>query len=240
MQYHRRSIRLKGYDYSSDGYYFITICVNKRLCLFGNIENKIMYLNGAGKIINKWWCKLTGKFSNTRLDEYIIMPNHMHGIIHIGGIVGADPCVCPYDAGNQNQINQYGNASVDNQPDKSRLIGKQSDERIPDMNHRDGHIPDVDHRGEHIPDVDHRGEHMGSPLQGESRISISTKIQWFKTMTTNEYIRNVKQKNWQPFYKKLWQRNYYERIIWNEKQLNTIRQYIVNNPMKWDKDINNT
>jgi len=61
-------------------------------------------------------------------------------------------------------------------------------------------------------------------------------VQWFKTMTTNEYIRNVKQNNWMPFNKKLWQRNYYEHIIRNEKSYFQIAQYIRNNPLKWQND----
>jgi REP element-mobilizing transposase RayT len=68
------------------------------------------------------------------------------------------------------------------------------------------------------------GEHIGSPLQ---RI-----IQWFKTMTTNEYIRNVKQNGWQPFDKKLWQRGYYEHVIRNEAEWLTAAQYILDNPLK--------
>ncbi|MGB9853103.1 MAG: transposase, partial [Candidatus Kapaibacteriota bacterium] len=63
-------------------------------------------------------------------------------------------------------------------------------------------------------------------------------VQWFKTMTTNEYIRNVKNNGWEPFDKKLWQRNYYEHIIRNEKELNKIREYIINNPLNWTSDEN--
>ena len=61
--------------------------------------------------------------------------------------------------------------------------------------------------------------------------SIPKIVQWFKTMTTNEYIRQVKQNGWKPFNVKLWQRNYYEHIIRNENELNQIREYIINNPL---------
>jgi putative transposase len=61
-------------------------------------------------------------------------------------------------------------------------------------------------------------------------------IQWFKTMTTNEYIRNVKQKGWKPFNKKLWQRNNYEHIIRDEKSYQRIAEYIVNNSVNWQID----
>ena len=59
---------------------------------------------------------------------------------------------------------------------------------------------------------------------------------WFKTMTTNEYIHNVKNNNWQRFNKKLWQRNYWEHIIRNENEYNQISQYIIDNPLKWEND----
>ena len=79
--------------------------------------------------------------------------------------------------------------------------------------------------GEHVANM---GEHIGSPL---SRV-----IQWFKTMTTNEYIRNVKSNGWTRFDGKLWQRNYWEHIIRNEKSYANISKYIKNNPSKWDND----
>jgi REP element-mobilizing transposase RayT len=64
-------------------------------------------------------------------------------------------------------------------------------------------------------------------------------MQWFKTMTTNAYIRGVKQDGWKPFLGKLWQRNYYERIVRNERELNAVRQYIQDNPVRWTGDQEN-
>lgn len=86
--HHRRSIRLKGYDYSQKGLYFITICVKDRECLFGEIvgvENfqPEMILNDAGKIADECWLGIPGHFPNVVLHEYIIMPNHVHGIIEL-------------------------------------------------------------------------------------------------------------------------------------------------------------
>jgi hypothetical protein len=75
------------------------------------------------------------------------------------------------------------------------------------------------------------GEHTGSPLRDITR--------WFKTMTTNEYIREVKNNNWQRFDGKLWQRNYWEHIITNEQEYQNIGTYIINNPSNWDVDILN-
>jgi REP element-mobilizing transposase RayT len=64
-------------------------------------------------------------------------------------------------------------------------------------------------------------------------------MQWFKTMTTNEYINNVKNHNWPPFNKRLWQRNFYEHVIRNENELFKIQEYIKSNPLMWEKDKNN-
>lgn len=90
--HHRKSIRLKGYNYSQTGAYFITICIQNRECLLGSIVNGKMILNDAGKMIAAWWKKLFEKFLNIVIDEYVIMPNHIHGIIQI---VGAIPCNRP-------------------------------------------------------------------------------------------------------------------------------------------------
>jgi len=175
----RRSIRLRGYDYSRAGAYFVSICTKDRKCLFGDIENQEMALNNAGRMVDKWYLELENKFQDIRCDEYIIMPNHFHAIIQNIGPVGADLCVCPDD-------------------------------------HRHGRTS---------------GEHTGSPLH---RV-----IQWFKTMTTNEYIRGVKQYGWAPFPGRLWQRNYYEHIVRNENEMSRMRKYIRNNPAQWATDKDN-
>ena len=79
----RHSIRLKGYDYSRAGFYFVTICVQKMQCLFGNITDGKMILNNSGQIVNEEWLN-TAKFrQNVKIHEYVIMPNHFHGIIEI-------------------------------------------------------------------------------------------------------------------------------------------------------------
>ena len=97
--HHRRSIRLKGYDYSQEGLYFITICVQDRKCLFGEIvgvddvgvqnfeplnqPRQEMILNDAGKIAGECWLEIPEHFPNAILHEHIVMPNHVHGIIEL-------------------------------------------------------------------------------------------------------------------------------------------------------------
>ena len=192
---HRRhSIRLKGYDYSQAGLYFVTMCVHvgANLCvrpnIFGNVVDGEMVLNDAGKMIEKWCVELSHKFSDITVDVYVIMPNHFHSIIvnnGDGNNIGADLRVYP--------------------DEKQRVCPNES--------------------GEHANIL---GEHTGSPLHAV--------VQWFKTMTTNEYIRGVKTLGWQPFDKKLWQRNYWEHIIRNEQSYQRIADYITNNPKKWQND----
>ena len=91
--YRRRSLRLKHYDYSKAGFYFITICTQDRLHLFGEIVDGIMVLNDAGRMIHTLWYDIANDFENVKLHQFIIMPNHIHGIIEIqkqSKSVGAD------------------------------------------------------------------------------------------------------------------------------------------------------
>jgi len=186
----RKSIRLPKWDYSQSGYYFITICTQKQKCLFGKIIDGKIVLDDIGEMIQKWLMKIPERFKNTTLNEYQIMPNHLHIIIVInenGRTHGSAPT-----GENNNHINN--SVGVD---------------------------PCVD------------------PKQYRQQQTLFKTIRWFKTMATNNYIRNVKNKNWKPFNKYLFQKNYYEHIIRNENDLNEIREYIKNNPQTWDRDRNN-
>lgn len=80
---HRKPNRLKNFNYSSTGYYFVTICTEKRQEYFGNVFNNEMALNEYGRIINKFWLEIPKHFNNVELDEFQIMPNHIHLIIII-------------------------------------------------------------------------------------------------------------------------------------------------------------
>jgi putative transposase len=82
-KHHRRSIRLKGYDYSAPGAYFITFCTHQRECLFGEIIDGAMHLNPYGKIVQEEWIQSSTIRQEIELDEWIIMPDHMHGIVMI-------------------------------------------------------------------------------------------------------------------------------------------------------------
>jgi len=183
--HHRRSIRIPGYDYSQDGWYFVTICTQSRKDMFGEIVKDQMRLNNAGFMVKAWWQKVTGKFPSVQTDEYVVMPNHFHGIINI---VGATLC------------------------------GR------PDADMADGKLAQTHNKlGQ---------SHRIAPTLGDI-------VNWFKTMTTNQYIRDVKQNGWPRFSGKLWQRNYYEHIIRDEDELNRFRRYIANNPANWQTDEEN-
>jgi len=169
----RKSIRLSGYDYSQDGWYYITICTQNRANILGKIENGKMFLDEAGKIVDKNWLLISKKFGDINLDIYQIMPNHLHGIIEIVGAGSSRP-----------------------QPTLGKILAYFKYETTKQINSGAKTAPET----------------MGAktaPLQ---------KKQMFP---------------------KIWQRNYYEHIIRNKKELFAIREYIKSNPSNWDKDRNN-
>jgi len=88
---YRKKIRLSNYDYSQPGYYFVTICTKNKIHYFGEIENRIMKLTKAGKIAINCWHDIPARFQNIGLDEFVIMPDHIHGIIIIENHKGRQP-----------------------------------------------------------------------------------------------------------------------------------------------------
>jgi putative transposase len=94
--YDRRSYRLRGQDYSREGLYFITICTNGNECFFGRINENKMILNDIGKIANEYWLKIPIHFPSAFLHEFVIMPNHVHGIIELINVNG---CEFPHNGG---------------------------------------------------------------------------------------------------------------------------------------------
>jgi putative transposase len=87
---HRRSIRLQGFDYSQTGAYFVTICTRERTCIFGEVIDAEMRLNNAGEVVDQCWLAIPKHFPDVDLDAYVVMPNHVHGILVItDGPVGA-------------------------------------------------------------------------------------------------------------------------------------------------------
>jgi putative transposase len=90
-KHHRRSIRLQGYDYSTPGAYFVTICVQHRICLFGQVVDDEIQMNDAGQMIQMCWEQLPHRFPALALDAFVVMPNHFHAVAILVGapLVGA-------------------------------------------------------------------------------------------------------------------------------------------------------
>ncbi len=165
-RHHRRSIRLKGYDYTQPGAYFITICAHQRAHLFGRVVDGEMVLNALGEIARQCWLAIPNHFPQARLDEFVIMPNHVHGIVWI--------------------VNNVGTRNFSPPPS-----------------------PDQRPRG--------TSKTVGSIVRG-FKIGVT---KWAR-QHTDVYT--------------VWQRNYYEHIIRDDRALYAIRQYIRDNPLRWHLD----
>jgi len=172
QQRQRRSLRLKDYDYTQEGAYFVTICTHGHKCLFGGIVNGKMRLNSFGEIVHNEWISTAIVRNNVAIDAFIVMPNHLYGIIIVNdpNIRRGDPAGRPYTP-----------------------------------------IP-----------------------HGPPSNSIGAMVGQFKSLATKRInaLRHTPGN-------RIWQRNYYEHVIRNEADLNEIRQYILDNPVQWDKDENN-
>ena len=171
----RRSIRLKNYNYSQKGAYFVTICTYNKKCLFGDVVDGNMSLSSVGRMAKQFWREIPRHFPNVQLDEYVVMPNHVHGIIILANRVGAqnfEPLRKKYSESSKNKY--------------QHIIPK----------------------------------------------SISSIIRAYKSVVTH-WCKNDDYTHFK------WQRNYYEHIIRNEEDLNEIRGYIINNPLKWELDEEN-
>jgi putative transposase len=180
--HHRRSIRLPAYDYSGEGPYYVTICTQDRLCLFGRVANGEMALNERGRFVQQCWDELTGHYAGIELDAFVIMPNHVHGIVVITG--GA-----------------YRRGGV-----------------TPPLLQRVG---------------DERG--VGTtPLQGTRKHTLGQIMAYYKYQTT----KIINQINNSPG-RRIWQRNYWEHVIRNDNSYDTIRQYILENPLYCSQDEEN-
>jgi putative transposase len=250
-RHNRRSIRLAGYDYASPGAFFVTIVAQGRACLFGKIVDGEIHLNDAGRMVWRWWEELGRKFSNCVPGAFVVMPNHVHGVVQIvdddfsggRGFGGND------GAGGHDDLGAHDNSGAYDNPGAHtgaplRIYPGSDDSGAhddPGANDNSGARDDLgayDNSGAHIgaplPDAgeyDDSGAHTGAPLPEI--------VQWFKTMTTNEYIRGVKSCAWTPFIGKLWQRNYYDHIVHDEAALSRIEQYILDNPRRWAMDDEN-
>ena len=174
-----RSIRLKDYDYTQPGAYFVTIVTRNRACLFGDVVEGKIRLSNLGEIVRRDWQAIAEHFHHTEPDVFVVMPNHVHGIIFIE--VGARHAV----------------------PLRSPSTINDSTEHF---------------------------ERFGKPVSG----SIPTIVRSFKSVVTKDIneLRHTRGAS-------IWQRNYFEHVIRDEESLNRIRQYILDNPARWEFDREN-
>jgi putative transposase len=213
---HRRSIRLKGYDYTRPGGYFVTIRTQNGIREFGDIVNGKMVLNASGKIVESEWLRTTDIRPYVELDAYCVMPDHFHGIIFIhdisgkirpmtttcdvdGVVVGATRRVAP-TSGDKSSVDQSTH-----------------------------HIAPTDDK----PSIDQSNPHTasaGSRPCGPKPCSLGAVIGQFKSMSAKRINRLRGNPDMI-----LWQRNYYDRIIRNDDALFHIREYIRMNPPKMVK-----
>jgi len=182
-KYNRHSIRMKGYDYSLPGAYFVILISFHTEYLFGEVKNGELLQSDIRGLIKDCWMGLPIFFEHIRLDEQVLMPNHLHGIIIIDTALGK------------------GEAFSDIEP------------------------IEVEAESENASPLRPRGTQPGL---------LGAIIQNFKSVST----RMANKRYFEPG-NKIWQRDYYERIIRNERELNAIRQYIRDNPLNWDLDSEN-
>ena len=173
----RRTIRLAGYDYRASGGYFVTICTAQKRPVFGKIKNDAMHLNSYGRIVEQCWYALPEHFAHVALDEFVIMPNHFHGILFFRRGNEGTPEACPYD---QPHVRKFGAS-------QARTL---------------------------------------SLVIGQMKMRVTQNINAYRV---ERGLGKVV----------VWQRNYYERIIRDENELDAIRLYIGENPLNWPRDTEN-
>jgi putative transposase len=184
----RRNLRLPEYDYATPGTYFVTVCVQNRACVLGEVDHGEIHLSSVGEMIESHLWMAIDRYADVELDMYALLPNHVHALINIGWSVKAELSSVTGTEG------RHGGLQL-----RIESIG-------------------------------------GGELAEPKPTSLDRVMQWFKSATTNEYIRRVKVDSWPRFPGKLWQVNYYEHVVRDQFDLDRIRTYIVSNPGKWEDD----
>lgn len=232
-KHHRRSIRLKGYDYTQKGLYFITICCQNRICRFGDVVDGEMALNEYGQIAYNEWLKLSDRFSNFELDVFQIMPNHMHGIILLNNVSVVGAAVGAVGAG-------FTPAQIDLNTQNELDIKNNLDSQI-DLNIKNNLNTRNDINIKNDLDVQNIGQYDDN-IRATARVAptVYDIVGAYKSLVANGCLE-IWKSIWAgvtpvPLMGKLWQRNYYEHIIRNEQSYQTISNYIINNPAKWTND----
>lgn len=199
----RRSIRLRGYDYASEGAYHVVMRTKDGLCVFGEVEGIEMKLSPIGRIAESCWLEIRKHFQNVELDQYIVMPNHIHCIVAIKAPERAIQKDDISRKGLMTEGNSSGKGSIHETPMRKGLMNQTPTK-------------------EDLP---------GWPLMKDPRITLGKIVRAFKARCT-KLIHDAGSAQFQ------WQRDFYDHIIRDGKDLDRIRKYILDNPMNWGNDQN--
>ena len=221
-KHHRRSIRLKGYDYTQAGVYFVTIVTQNRACLFGDIVAGEVRLNAFGQAVAETWLWLGTQYGYVELDEWVVVPNLLHGII----IITETDNGCPTDGGGVGGGSRTAPTVIGATGGGGGVGG--GSRTVPTVIGATGGGGGVGGGSRTAPTV------IASTAPMVKRKPLGRLIGAFKTVSTkriNEYRGTPGVV--------VWQRNYYEHIIRDERSLNRIREYIAANPLRWHLDREN-
>jgi len=260
----RRSIRMRGYDYASEGAYFLTICTDEMRHLFGRITNGVMATNALGGIAQQCWDAIPQHMPHVDIGEFVVMPNHVHGIVVIrerlvapdgktldGGTAGADhdrPALPP-TTDNEPPGTTPG-PDTTKPPEIPVGTGPADDTDRPlavNDGSNDGHVDDV----ADAPGAQQRADHdrplrppadpdappptttgTRRPMPTVPVGSLGRIVRAYKSAVTRIAYRD----GVLPRGTTLWQRNYWDDIIWDHASYERITRYIRNNPANWRKD----
>lgn len=217
MIHSRRSIRLPSYDYTANGVYFITICTHKREHSLGEIINDEMKLSVIGKIVSEKWFDIPNHHNYVKLGEFIIMLNHIHGIIWI---VGASP--------QKNNVGAFPGMTAEKFPEMSA-------KKFPGMT--DKLSSKIIDEKERVCQGKPRRKPRRKPRQPQRMREFGKPQSGSLSMIINQFKGSVKRwcnKNDHKWFR--WQRNYYEHIIRDEEDLFNTSEYIKKNPINWRND----
>jgi putative transposase len=208
----RKSIRWKGYDYAQKGAYYITICTDARRHWFGRIADAIMHRSPLGELAQRCWNEIPDHMPHVDLGEFIVMPNHVHGIVIIRERIGDDGrnAMPGGDGGNMEM-------PVDHDRDENMTVDHDRKMAIPVDHDRKMAIP-VEHDRPLRPIV---------PVGSLGRI-----MRAYKSAVSRIAYRD----GLVPHGTKIWQRNYWDRVIRDAPEYARITDYIRDNPAKWNRD----
>ena len=216
-KHHRRSIRLKGYDYSRPAWYYVTICAFERQFLFGEILRDQMHPSVMGEIARKCWNEIPQHFPRAALDVSVVMPNHLHGILIIGG----ETLVNAVRTGTPRRARGAGHGIPLQSQRRAAAFGQPVPGSLAVM------------LGQYKQAVTRRVEAVNGAADAAK--SYGHAVACPKGMPWNART-NARRK---ASAINIWHKNYYEHIIQNERELNRIREYICTNPLRWRYDVEN-